>query len=169
MQLPLNEAGLRHYLDTILGADESVFATNNGLKTSNDVAFVLRGRSIKCVLCDLCYVSITIAKRLADDYPCILVPWHFTLRKLRGITWQRSAARRSNGANPEDDTLLWRQDNTADAPSSFLSDLGFQDGDIDHLKEMLLPHSFVLSFFPPRSKLAFAYLTYRFTHMSTVV
>ena len=30
----------------------------------------------------------------------------FTLRELRGITCQRSAARRSNGANPEDDTLL---------------------------------------------------------------
>ena len=27
-----------------------------------------------------------------------------TLRKLHGITYQRSAARRSNGANPEDDT-----------------------------------------------------------------
>ena len=76
MELPLNEAGLRHYLDTILRADESVIPTNNGLKTSNDVAFVSRGRSIKCVLCDLYYVSTSIAKRLVDDCPCMLVPWH---------------------------------------------------------------------------------------------
>ena len=41
-------------------------ATNIGLKTSNDLALVSRGRSIKCVLYDLYYVSNSIAKRLAD-------------------------------------------------------------------------------------------------------
>ena len=67
---------VRHYLDTILRADESLIATNIGLKTSNDLALVSRVRSIKCVICDLYYVSNSIAKLLADDCPCILVPWH---------------------------------------------------------------------------------------------
>ena len=40
--------------------------------------------------------------------------------KESSISCQRSAARRSNGANPEDDTLQWRHDNTAYAPSSFV-------------------------------------------------
>ena len=73
--LPQNEAGLRHYLGTILRADESLISTNIGLKTSNDLAFVSRGRSIKCVLCDLYYVSNSIAKRLAEGCPCMLVPY----------------------------------------------------------------------------------------------
>ena len=76
MELPQNETGLRHYIDTILRADERVFATNNDLKTSNDLPLVSRRRSIKCVLCDLYYMSISIAKRLADDCSCMLVPWH---------------------------------------------------------------------------------------------
>ena len=67
---------VRHYLDTILRADESVIATNIGLKTSYELAFISRGRSIKCELCDLYYVSNHIAKRLADGCPCMLVPWH---------------------------------------------------------------------------------------------
>ena len=53
-----------------------MIATNIGLKTSNDLAFVSRGRSIKCVLCDLFYASNSIAKRLADGCPCMLVLWH---------------------------------------------------------------------------------------------
>ena len=65
--LPQNEAGLRLYLGTILRADESLISTNIGLKTSNDLAFVSRRISIKCV--DLYYVSNSIAKRLADDCP----------------------------------------------------------------------------------------------------
>ena len=63
MALPQNEAGLRHYLDTIMRTDERVIAKNIGLKTSNDLALVSRGRSIKCVLCDLYYVSNSIANR----------------------------------------------------------------------------------------------------------
>ena len=55
--------------------DRRVIATNVGLKTSNDLAHVSRGRSVKCVLCDLYYVSNSIAKRLADDCPCVLVFW----------------------------------------------------------------------------------------------
>ena len=39
--------------------------------------------------------------------------------KESSISCQRSAARRSKGANPEDDTLQWRHDNTPYAPSSF--------------------------------------------------
>ena len=76
MALPKHEAGLRQYLDTIMRTDERVFATNMGLKTSNDRVLVSRGRSIKCVLCDLYYVSNSIAKRLADGCPCMLVLWH---------------------------------------------------------------------------------------------
>ena len=76
MALPQNEAGLRHYLDTIMRTDERVIAKNIGLKTSNDLALVSRGRSIKCVLCDLYYVSNSIANRLADGCPCMLVLWH---------------------------------------------------------------------------------------------
>ena len=72
MALPQNEAGLRHYLDTIIRTDERVIAKNIGLKTSNDLALVSLGRSIKCVLCDLYYVSNSIAKRLADGCPCML-------------------------------------------------------------------------------------------------
>ena len=45
-----------------------------GLKTSNDLALVSRGISIKCVLCDLYYVSYIIAERLAGGCPCMLVP-----------------------------------------------------------------------------------------------
>ena len=56
--------------------DECVIATNIGLKTSNDLAHVSRGRSIKCVVCDVYYVSNSIAKRLADDCPCMLDLWH---------------------------------------------------------------------------------------------
>ena len=67
---------VRHYLGRILRADERVIATNIGLKTSNDLPFDSRGRSIKCVLCDLYYVGNSIAKRLADDCPCMLFPWH---------------------------------------------------------------------------------------------
>ena len=50
--------GLHHYLDTIPRTDERVIAKNIGLKTSNDLALVSRGISIKCVLCDLYYVSL---------------------------------------------------------------------------------------------------------------
>ena len=57
MALPQNEAGLRRYLDTILRADERVIPTNIGLKTSNVLALVSRGRASKCVLCDLYYVK----------------------------------------------------------------------------------------------------------------
>ena len=64
------------YLDTILRTDERVIATNIGLKTSNDLALVSRGRSIKCVLCNVYYVSYSIIKRLADGCPCMLVPSH---------------------------------------------------------------------------------------------
>ena len=53
ISLPQNEAGVPQYLDTILRANESVIATNIGLKTSNDLARVSRGRSIKCVLYDI--------------------------------------------------------------------------------------------------------------------
>ena len=62
------------YLDTILRTDERVIATNIGLKTSNDLALFSRGRSIKCVLCNVYYVSYSIIKRLADGCPCMLVP-----------------------------------------------------------------------------------------------
>ena len=63
------------YLDTIiLRTDERVIATNIGLKTSNDLALVSRGRSIKCVVCNVYYVSYSIIKRLADGCPCMLVP-----------------------------------------------------------------------------------------------
>ena len=65
-----------NYLDTILRTDERVIATNIGLKTSNDLALVSRGRSIKCVLCNVYYVSYSIAKRLADGCSCMLVPKH---------------------------------------------------------------------------------------------
>jgi hypothetical protein len=74
MALPQNEACLRHYLDTLMRTDERVIATNIRLKTSNDLALVSRGRSIKCVLCDLYYVSYIIAQRLAGGCPCMLVP-----------------------------------------------------------------------------------------------
>ena len=74
MALPQNEAGLRHYLDTILRTDECVIATNIGLKTWNDLALVPQGRSTKRVLCDLYDVSYSIAKRLADGCRCILIP-----------------------------------------------------------------------------------------------
>jgi hypothetical protein len=74
--LPQDEAGLRHYLDTIMRTDERVLAKNIGLKTSNDLALVSRGRSIKCVLCDLYYVINSMANRLADGCPCMLVHWH---------------------------------------------------------------------------------------------
>ena len=63
-----------NYLDTILSTDERVIATNIGLKTSNDLALVSRGRSIKCVLCNAYYVSYSIIKRLADGCPCMVVP-----------------------------------------------------------------------------------------------
>ena len=76
MPLPQNEAGLRHYLDTIMRTDDRVIATNIGLKTSNDLAYVSRGRSNKCVLYVLYYLSNSVAKRLADDCPCMLVLWH---------------------------------------------------------------------------------------------
>ena len=76
MALPQNEACLRHYIDTLMRTDERMIATNIRLKTSNDLALVSRGRSIKCVLCDLYYVSHSIAKRLADGCPCMLVLWH---------------------------------------------------------------------------------------------
>ena len=71
--------GLHHYLDTIPRTsrnilDERVIAINNGLKRSNDLALVSRGISIKCVLCDLYYVSYIIAERLAGGCSCILVP-----------------------------------------------------------------------------------------------
>ena len=74
MALSQNEAGLRHYLDKILSADERVIAKNIGLKTSSDLALVPRGRSIKCVLCDLYDVSYSIAKCLADGCTWMLVP-----------------------------------------------------------------------------------------------
>ena len=44
MALPQNEAGLRHYIDTILQTDESVVATSNGFKTSNHLPLVSEGR-----------------------------------------------------------------------------------------------------------------------------
>ena len=66
--------GLHHYLDTIPRTDKRVIAINIGLKRSNDLALVSRGISIKCVLCDLYYVSYIIAERLAGGCPCILVP-----------------------------------------------------------------------------------------------
>ena len=62
------------YLDTILRTDGRVIAKNLGLTTSNDLALVSRGRSIKCVLCNVYYVSYNIIKRLADGCPCMLVP-----------------------------------------------------------------------------------------------
>ena len=61
-----------NYLDTILRTDERVIATHIVLKTSNDVALVSRGRSIKCVLCNY-DVSYSIIKRLVDGCPCMLV------------------------------------------------------------------------------------------------
>ena len=45
--------GLHHYLDTTPRTGERVIAINIGLKTSNDLALVSRGISIKCVLCYL--------------------------------------------------------------------------------------------------------------------
>ena len=57
MALPQNENGLWHYLDTILRTVERVMATNIGFNTSNELALVSRERSMKCVLCDLFYVS----------------------------------------------------------------------------------------------------------------
>ena len=63
-----------HYLDTILRTGKRVIATNIGLKTSNDLALLSRGRSIKCVLYNVYYVSYSIIKRLADGYFCMLVP-----------------------------------------------------------------------------------------------
>jgi hypothetical protein len=66
--------GLLHYLDTIPRTDKRVIAINIGLKRSNDLALVSRGISIKCVLCDLYFVSYIIAERLAGGCPCILVP-----------------------------------------------------------------------------------------------
>ena len=63
-----------HYLDTILRTDERVIATNVGLETSDDLALVSRGKSIKCVLCNVYYVSYSIIKCLADGCSCILVP-----------------------------------------------------------------------------------------------
>ena len=74
MALHQNEASLRHYLDTIMCTDERVIATNIALKTSNELVLGSRGRSIKCVLCDLYYMSYSIGKRLADGCPCIVVP-----------------------------------------------------------------------------------------------
>ena len=62
------------YLDTILRTDERVIATNVGLKTSDDLALVSRGKSFKCVLCNVYYVSYSIIKCLADGCPCMLVP-----------------------------------------------------------------------------------------------
>ena len=54
-----------------------MIATNIGLKTSNDLALVSRGRPIKYVLCGgLHYVSNSIAKHLADFCPSMLVLWH---------------------------------------------------------------------------------------------
>ena len=44
MELSQHEAGLRHYLETILQTDERVIATNIVLKTSNDLALVSVGR-----------------------------------------------------------------------------------------------------------------------------
>ena len=64
MALPQHEAGLRHYLDTILRTDERLTATNIGLKTSNERALVSQGRSI----------NYSIAMRLADGCLCKLVP-----------------------------------------------------------------------------------------------
>ena len=63
-----------NYLDTILRTGERVIATNVGLKTSDDLALVSRGKSIKCVLCKVYYVSYSIIKCLADGCPCMLVP-----------------------------------------------------------------------------------------------
>ena len=63
-----------NYLDTILRTGERVIATNVGLKTSDDLALVSRGKSIKCVLCNVYYVSYSIIKCLADGCPCMLVP-----------------------------------------------------------------------------------------------
>ena len=62
------------YLETILRTDERVIATNIGLKTSNDLAVVSRGSSIKSELCNVNYVSYSIIKRLANGCPCVLVP-----------------------------------------------------------------------------------------------
>ena len=59
---------LLDYLDTILRTDERVIAINIGLKTSNDLAHLSRGRSIKCVLCNVYYVSYSIIMLLADGY-----------------------------------------------------------------------------------------------------
>ena len=73
MQLPQNEAGLPYELYIILRTDERVIATSIGLKTSNNLALVSRGRSVKCVLCDLYYGNYSIVKRLADGCPCMLI------------------------------------------------------------------------------------------------
>ena len=62
------------YLDTILRTDERVIATNIGLKTSDDLTLVSRVKSIKCILCNVYYVSYSIIKCLADGCPCMLVP-----------------------------------------------------------------------------------------------
>ena len=46
--------------------------------------------------------------------------------KETGISCQHSAARHRNGGKPEEAFLLWRHDNTANAPFSFLSTSDFK-------------------------------------------
>ena len=48
-------------------------------------------------------------------------------------------------------------------------DVRFQDGDIVDLKEIGVPLSSVLYFFPPKSELALANLSLSYTYRSTVV
>ena len=70
----MKPTSVSNYLDTILRTGERVIATNVGLKTSDDLALVSRGKSIKFVLCNVYYVSYSIIKCMADGCPCMLVP-----------------------------------------------------------------------------------------------
>ena len=92
-----------------------------------------------------------------------------TLKKLASLDSVRSAARHSNGANPEDDTPTVTSQQCRRA--IFVSgDVRLQDGDIvdqNVTGERVL--SSVLFFFPPRYALALAYLALRYAHTPTDV
>ena len=67
--------------------------------------------------------------------------------KETGISCQHSPARHSNRAKPEEAFLLWRHDNTANAPFSFSGDVRFQDSDgvdLSKLGDRFLPSSVFL-------------------------
>ena len=59
-----------------------------------------------------------------------------TLRKLDGISCQRSTARRINGASAVDVTPIMTSRQYDKRAISFLSDVRFQDGDVVDLNEM---------------------------------